>query len=107
LKDAIFDWLAALGKILNMDSLGSGMLLWLIGVVCVRIMESPWTIFFSIVRYFMPYTMLFFSHFGLSWVMSIRVVDLFACWWTAGSTWSAGVCGRCCLHAFCGVFGGK
>jgi len=25
-----------------------------------------------------------FSHFSLSWVMPLRVVDLFACWWTGG-----------------------
>jgi hypothetical protein len=28
----------------------------------------------------------FFSRFRLSWVMPIRVIDLFAYWWTAGST---------------------
>jgi hypothetical protein len=28
----------------------------------------------------------FFSCFGLSWVMSRQVVDLYACWWTASST---------------------
>jgi hypothetical protein len=36
-----------------------------------------------------PYGMPFFSRFGLSWVMPRRVVDLFACWWTVGSTQSA------------------
>jgi hypothetical protein len=25
-----------------------------------------------------------FSHFSLSWVMPLRVVDLFTCWWTGG-----------------------
>jgi hypothetical protein len=29
------------------------------------------------------------SCFELSWVMSRRVVDLFACWWSIDSTWSA------------------
>jgi hypothetical protein len=33
----------------------------------------------------------FFSRFGLSWVMRRRVVDLYTCWWTAGSFWSATV----------------
>jgi hypothetical protein len=28
----------------------------------------------------------FFSRFGLSWVMSSSVVDLFACWWTGKKT---------------------
>jgi hypothetical protein len=31
----------------------------------------------------------FFKCFRLSWVMPGRVVDLFACWWIAGSTRSA------------------
>jgi hypothetical protein len=30
-----------------------------------------------------------FSRFGLSWVMPLRVVDLFACWWTGGRSRSA------------------
>jgi hypothetical protein len=30
-----------------------------------------------------------FSRFGLSWVMPLRVFDLFACWWTAGRPMSA------------------
>jgi len=33
----------------------------------------------------------FFSRFGLSWVMPRLVVDLYACWWTAGSTQSVAV----------------
>jgi len=32
------------------------------------------------------YEIFFFSRFRLAWVMSKRVVDLFACWWSAGST---------------------
>jgi hypothetical protein len=28
----------------------------------------------------------FFNHFGLSWVMSSRLVDLFECWWMGGSS---------------------
>jgi hypothetical protein len=30
-----------------------------------------------------------FSRFSLSWVMPLRVVDLFSCWWTGGRSWSA------------------
>jgi hypothetical protein len=29
-----------------------------------------------------------FSRFNLSWVMPLQVVDLFACWWTGGRSWS-------------------
>jgi hypothetical protein len=35
----------------------------------------------------------FFSQFGLSWVMPRRVVDLYACWWTIDNTWKM-LCGR-------------
>jgi len=30
-----------------------------------------------------------FNRFSLSWVMLLRVVDLFACWWTGGHSRSA------------------
>jgi hypothetical protein len=32
-----------------------------------------------------------FTHFGLSWVMPRRVIDLFACWWTSGRPRSAAI----------------
>jgi hypothetical protein len=40
-----------------------------------------------------------FSRFSLSWVMPLRVVDLFACWWTGGRSQSAAVWKMvpCCL----------
>jgi hypothetical protein len=31
----------------------------------------------------------FFNRFGLSWIMPRQVVDLYACWWTIGSSRSA------------------
>jgi hypothetical protein len=34
----------------------------------------------------------FFNCFRLSWVMHTRIIDLYACWWTVGSTRSAVVC---------------
>jgi hypothetical protein len=30
-----------------------------------------------------------FSRFGLSWVKPLRVIDLFACWWTGSRSQSA------------------
>jgi hypothetical protein len=30
-----------------------------------------------------------FSRFSLTWVMPLWVVDLFACWWIGGRSWSA------------------
>jgi hypothetical protein len=40
-----------------------------------------------------------FSRFSLFWVMPLRVVDLFACWWTGGHSRSAVVWKMvsCCL----------
>jgi hypothetical protein len=43
------------------------------------------------------------SHFGLSWVKSRQVVDLFVCWWIVGSTQCV-VVWKMCLFAVCGVF---
>lgn len=31
----------------------------------------------------------FYSRFGLSWVMPRRVAGLYTCWWTSGSNQSA------------------
>lgn len=39
----------------------------------------------------MPYRFFFSTHFGLSWIVPRRVVELFACWWTIGSTRSVSV----------------
>jgi hypothetical protein len=47
-----------------------------------------------------------FSRFSLSWVMPLRVVDLFACWWTGGRSRSAVVWKRS-LVVFCGACGGN
>jgi hypothetical protein len=40
-----------------------------------------------------------FSRFSLSWVMPLRMVDLFTCWWMGGRSWSAAVWKMvlCCL----------
>jgi hypothetical protein len=32
-----------------------------------------------------------FTRFGMSWVMSRRVIDLFACWWKSGRPRSAAI----------------
>jgi hypothetical protein len=33
-----------------------------------------------------------FTHFGMSWVMPRRVIDLFACWWTSGRPMNVAIC---------------
>ena len=48
-------------------------------------------IFFFIVRFSCDMWNVFFNWFGLSWIMPRQVVDLYACWWTAGNTQSAAV----------------
>jgi hypothetical protein len=32
-----------------------------------------------------------FTHFGMSWVIPRRVIDLFACWWKFGRPKSAAI----------------
>jgi hypothetical protein len=32
-----------------------------------------------------------FNHFGMSWAMSRRVIDLFACWWKSGRLRNAAI----------------
>ena len=49
---------------------------WSIGAASANGMGSSQTIFFSIVRLFVPY--------GISWVIPNQEVDLFACWWKGG-----------------------
>lgn len=44
-------------------------------VTCKRVPSALWSAFFS--------------RFGFSWVMARRVADLYACWWTSGSSKSA------------------
>jgi hypothetical protein len=49
LRATFFAWSAAAQKIFTMDNLKNKYVLWLISVVCVKGMESPWTIL-SIVK---------------------------------------------------------
>jgi hypothetical protein len=64
---------------------------WLIGVVRVKRIESPWTNLLLHCEIDGALWDVFFGRFGLSSVMPKRVVDLYACWWIAGSVWSATV----------------
>jgi hypothetical protein len=63
------------------------------GVAYARRMGSLQTIFFPHCEIACTlWNILFFNHFGLSWVMPRRIVDLFSCWWTVVSTKSVVVC---------------
>jgi hypothetical protein len=106
LRAAFFAWLAALGKILTMDNLRKRHVIvvdWC--CMCKRDGESVDHLLLHC-EVACALWSAFFSRFGLSWVMPRRVADLYACWWTGGSSQSA-VCGRWCLLVFYGVSGGN
>jgi hypothetical protein len=89
LKVAFFGWSAAQGKILTLDNLRKRQ----VTVVnrcclCKRDGESVDHLLIHCDIAQALWTALF-SRFGLSWVMPLRVVDLFACWWTGGRSRNA------------------
>jgi hypothetical protein len=91
LRVAFFAWSAALGKILTMDNLRKRHVI----VVdrCCMCKRNGESVDHLLLHCEVAGALwdVFFSRFGLSWVMPRRVVDLYACWWTAGSAQSAAV----------------
>jgi len=84
LKVAFFAWTAALGKILTLDNLRKKHVI-VIDRCCMCKMNG------EIVDHLLLHCEVaralwnaIFSRFSLSWVMPLRVVDLFAYWWTSG-----------------------
>jgi hypothetical protein len=80
LKAALFAWSAVLEKILTMDNLKKRHVIVVDRCyMCKRNGEFVDHLVFhcevACASFFFP------SPFGLSWVMSRQVVDLFACWW--------------------------
>jgi len=89
LKVAFFAWTAAQGKIFTLDNLRKKRVIvidrccmWKMNgesmdhlILHCKVARALWNAIFS--------------HVSLSWVMHLRVVDLFACWWTGGRSWSA------------------
>jgi hypothetical protein len=61
--------------------------LWLIAIICARDGESMDHLLHCEVA--CALWSAFFSCFGLSRVMSRRVANLYACWWTGGSSQNA------------------
>jgi hypothetical protein len=88
-RAAFFAWSAALGKILTGDNLRKRHVI----VVdrCCMCKRSRESVDHLLLHCDVAYAMwsAIFSRFGLSWVMPLRVLDLFACWWTAGRLRSA------------------
>ena len=105
----LWEWLFSLRRqpqerSLPWTTLGRGITLWSIGVVCAREMGSPWTIFFFIVRLLASYGMLSSVALGCPGLCLVRLFDLFVCWWMSGRSQSTVVW---CPLSFYGVFGGK
>jgi hypothetical protein len=96
---AFFAWTAAQGKILTLDNLRKKRVI-VIDRCCMCKMNGE-----SVDHILLHCEVAralwnaIFSRFNLSWVMSLRVVDLFACWWTGGRSRSAAVWKMvpCCL----------
>jgi hypothetical protein len=96
---AFFAWTAAHGKILTLDNLRKKRVI-VIDRCCMCKMNGE-----SVDHLLLHCEVAralwnaIFSRFSLSWVMPLRVVDLFACWWTGGRSRSAVVWKMvlCCL----------
>jgi hypothetical protein len=94
-----FAWTAAQGKILTLDNLKKKRVI-VIDRCCMCKMNGE-----SVDHLLLHCKVAralwnaIFSRFSLSWVMPLRVVDLFACWWTGGRSRSAAVWKMvpCCL----------
>lgn len=99
LKVAFFAWTAVLGKILTLDNLRKKRVI-VIDRCCMCKMNGKTVdhlLLHCEVARALWYAIL--SRFNLSWVMPLRVIDLFACWWTGGRSRSAVVWKMvlCCL----------
>jgi hypothetical protein len=98
-KVAFFAWTAAHGKILTLDNLRKKRVI-VIDRCCMCKMNGESVdhplLHCEVAR---ALWIAIFSRFSLSWVMPLRVVDLFACWWTGGRSRSAVVWKMvpCCL----------
>jgi len=99
LKVGFFAWTAAHGKILTLDNLRKKRVI-VIDRCCMCKMNGESVdhllLHCEVAR---ALWIAIFSRFSLSWVMPLRVVDLFACWWTGGRSRSAVVWKMvpCCL----------
>jgi hypothetical protein len=88
-KVAFFAWSAALEKILTLDNLRKRHVIVIDRCcMCKRHGESVDHLLLHCETACALWNTIF-SRFGLSWVMPLRVVDLFACWWTGGRSQSA------------------
>jgi hypothetical protein len=79
-QTAFFAWSAALDKILTMDNLRKNHVI--LVDRCCMCKRTRELVDHLLLHCDAAYTLwsAIFTHFGLSWVMSRRVLDLFACW---------------------------
>jgi hypothetical protein len=88
-RAAFFVWIVALGKILTLDNLRKLHVIMInICYMCKKIGESvDHLLLHCDVTYALWSS--FFNRFGMSWVMTRRVIDLLTCWWSFGRPRSA------------------
>jgi hypothetical protein len=88
-KVAFFAWSAALGKILTIDNLRKRHVIVIDRCcMCKRQGESVDHLLLHCETACALWDTIL-SRFGLSWVMPLRVIELFECWWTGGRSNSA------------------
>jgi hypothetical protein len=106
LKVAFFTWSAALRKILTMDNLRKRHFI-LVNRYCLCKLNGE-SVDLLLLHCEVANALwnAIFSHFRLSWVMPNCVVDLFACQWLGGNSWSVAIHKMMSL-ASCGACGGK
>jgi hypothetical protein len=84
-------WTAALGKILTLDNLRKRHVIVINRCyMCKKTGESVDHLLLYCDVASVLWSSLF-NHFGMSWVMPIRVIDLLTCWWSSGRSRSAAV----------------
>jgi hypothetical protein len=104
-KVAFFAWSVALGKILTLDNLRK-MHVIVIDRCCMCKMNGETVDHLLHCEVARVLWNAIFSCFTLYWVMPLRVVDLFACWWRVVAL-GVLLCGRGFLLALCGACGGN
>jgi hypothetical protein len=88
---AFFAWSAALGKILTVDNLRKRHII-IVNRCCLCKRDEEFVdhlLLHCDVAYALWTNI--FNCFGMSWVMPIRVIDLFTCWWKFGRLRSASI----------------
>jgi hypothetical protein len=86
-RAAIFVWSVTLGKILTMNNLKKRYVV--VVDKCCMCKRDGESVDYLLLHCEVALWSVFYSRFGLSWVMPRRVAGLYACWWTSGSNQSA------------------